>query len=371
MIRMPASTAENLRTFVAQNIRSHWNGSKDGLIGVEIRARSISIAQLRRDGEDRSLRAHWEIPLSPPRTESPAEFLSQAMEDFRQHWAPLKRMFRGNRVAVTLPHESIPFRILSVPTGSFADMQTEVQQELKQEPNLGSNFAFAAWPIHHGTEGFTEMAAVAVPTSSAHEIVHSLLECGLECQQLDALPSAIARLVATAQAHDSAFTSATPSAILHLGWNSSHLYCYQNERIGFGRALSRCGLKQVYQTIENQWHLNEQESDLLLTEFGFTKDAPNSKSDNYLQRILEPNLNRLHDEIKRTLTYVERQYPTQRPHVLWACGEGSKTLGLTEPLNQRLQIPVQKLPAYCPLGPDNFASSAVAQSLSAIEWEPE
>lgn len=342
-----------------------------GHIGIDIGSHAIQIAQqILCRGQTRSS-AQWQLPLAPEHRPDDASGLLAALQYLRSQWPELQTMFRGNRVALTLPMHLMPLRTLEIPTGTDAEMQTMIQEELGDERRERSPFTFACWEAHSAVGGLATMTAVAVDHEISQIVNSQLLACGLECCVLDCLPCVLARAAAGEQQRLGGEAAAAPYAILDFAGRTSQLYFCRDGQPHFCRTLSDCGLLAIHERLQTRLQLSTFESELLLSEVGLSETRTVSAATPTIGPLIAPTIDHLAEEVQRTLSYTSSQYADQFPERLWIFGAGAEIRELAPYLADQLAIEVQVWqPASAAVAMTGHpAVFAAANSLSAAPLE--
>lgn len=311
-----------------------------GHIGIDISSHAIQIAQQVLCHGQTRVSAQWQLPLAPEHRPDDASGLQAAFEHLRSQWPELRSMFRGNRVALTLPMHLMPLRTLEIPTGSAAEMRTMIHEELSDERRGRSPFTFACWEAHSAEGGLATMTAVAVDHEISQLVNSQLLACGLECCVLDCLPCVLSR-AAAAEEQRLGGEAAAPYAILNFAGKTSQLYFCRDGQPRFCRTLSDCGLLAIHERLQKRLHLSTFETELLLSEVGLTETRTVSTTAPTIGPLLAPTIDHLAEELQRTLSYTSSHYADQFPQRLWIFGAGAEIRELAPYLADQLAIPVQ------------------------------
>lgn len=362
-----------------------------GYIGIEIGSQTIQIAQQIRGSGRSQPSAQWQLSWAGDQNDPDLQGardlqgLDAALDQLLTQWPRLRSMFRGNRVALTLPPHLLPLRQFEIPAGSPTEMRAMVRDELSDELGFGKPFTFAFWNCKPATGDLAEVTVVAADYEISQRVTERLLECGLECRVLACLPTVLARAVqrASRRASDtfrraSDTLSAEPAAVLHIDDHAAQIVFCQQGRPGFCRSLGDCGLAPLHRLLSQHLQLTAEESQLLLGEVGLGPEPTSPRGRSLLTGLVAPALERLLEEIQRTLGYASAQYPDQFPKRLWITGGGAEVRSLDRFLAPQLSLDVCAAghsgvptpePATQPSA-GHPALFAAARQLSDSFWEP-
>lgn len=348
--------------------------AKRGYLGIDIGTQSIKLAQVSRSGRQWQLAAKWLLPLPPVGSGDVPESLDRVLAHLDAELPDLRYLFGGRRAAVALPLSLSNLRSMEIPRGSDPEMRAMVREELADEFAGSEGFEFDYWEMApsdvSASEGVTQLAALATRHQVIQRLTAGLRSAGLECQVLDGMSCVLARAVALADP----MVADQPSLALDLGYSSPHVVICRSGRPTFCRTLPACGMETLMQPIRDRLDLSDEQCQQLIHSVGIPLDTPQHRAPSATRTVFQlifPRLERLAQELKRTLSYISHQFPDQVPRRVTLFGGGALLPGLAEYLSASLGLPVAPWHPHshraAPCDPQ-FAA-AIALSLLAFQQD--
>jgi Tfp pilus assembly PilM family ATPase len=318
-------------------LRTFNRRRKPGLIGVDVGSRMIKLAQFTRTATTTKLTALRLVPVTSGRELTAdgieAGGIGESLDDvsIRQFG------FKGSRAACALPTSIAEPRSLQLPRASEAELRQMVESELKVDPATGSETVVDLWSPD-GTSGEEEMqkvSALAVRKNVAARCAEDLLASRLQCEFLDGIPFAMARAVNLV---DDDRTE--PVASLDWGHGSPLLTVSVNGEPRFSRVLRGCGFANVERATQKTLGTDWVQTARLLTACGLALDKTSHAHPAAvaLRRTLTPEVDRLAEQIRRTISFLGIQQRAILPKRLWVFGGGGTIGGVGEELSRRLNL---------------------------------
>jgi Tfp pilus assembly PilM family ATPase len=211
-----------------------------------------------------------------------------------------------------------------------------------------------------------QLTAVAVRSDIADGVAEELFRAGYHPRILDAAPSAMARAVRLCDPFCD-----EPTVALKIDDDSALFVLIRNGRPGFCRMLRGCGRRPLAEPLVAKLGMNAEECRQVLARHGIPAAAAagGSSTDPFFRLIAIP-LEKLVDELKRTLAFLDHGKPAERPTRVWLFGDGAAVRNLPTFLATRLEVPtVGWSPAFPAAGPVDDVRFGVAAGLSALAWE--
>jgi type IV pilus assembly protein PilM len=231
-------------------IGGKWNATRCP-IGIDFGGHSVKMLQLERlpakDASDTTT-PRWAVLAAAARTlplDLPAkgrarqEAVAHAIAELLDSGG-----FHGRRCVSCLPADAMQYKNLRVPQMPAADLCSAIEWEAKDRLKLDTAQAilqfYAAGEVRQGEELREEVILMAAPRTMVDEHVQILNDCGLDPVAIDAVPSALARVLASPAAAD-----AEPKleVILDVGYFSSKVIILRNGRVMFFKLIDIGGRK--------------------------------------------------------------------------------------------------------------------------------
>lgn len=354
--------------------------SKHGWIGLDIGASCIKLAQVVRRGEQLRLVDSAIVPraeswrdeemVAAPAVSAANEVASALIA------AP---QVAGRRTAAVL--SSTTCQLNSAPhveSGGSAQIAAIVDELATLDISLRDR-VFDYWPALGSKSGQNGIHVLSTSRSWSEGLTADLRAAGLNCQAIDGLPHVLARAVGLVHA-----TMATPIAALDWSYTGATFVLVDRSQPVYVRQLRNCSLSHAIDTIGEQLDLDEHEASGLLQSVDLAPLVGSSRDDvsAIVSDVIEPMLDRLVDELRRTLEHLHnlgKQMTPKRlflaPQLIYLFGGGGTVGGIERVLSDRLnrQVKCWKLSdeadeiatSHCT--PLCLLGSAVA--LSALAWE--
>ena len=349
-------------------------GRKNGLIGIELGTHALKLAQLERAGGKVRIAASAVLRRRETLQGGPrwsGDEISAALA--------LHPGFSGRRVACVLPMQLADLSALDVPPGKYSDRWAIVSYELSSMfPGEQRPRQFDFWETDPGVATHTATAQNVNVLSVSEDLVARLIGClseaGLTCEVMDGLPFALAR--ATSLAYPG--RRAVPRGAVEWGFTSGTFCVVLDGRPHFTRHLRNCGLSSTVDAVSRALGLSETEAMQLLAEYGLPGQGGGDGRCREIQTVLAEvtahSFGEMVDELNKTLSYVEMQYPAMLPEELCLFGDGAGVKNVASLLSEKVGRPVSpwRLHGYTINGCDTRQNSqerlGVAAALSALAW---
>src|SRR5688500_16081633 len=155
--------------------------AKRGWIGMDVGTRAIRLAQVERDGAGWRLAGRWIIC-----DESQAPLKAQAFQDgtfsrIASDFESLRKMFRGESAAISLPSSVVEMRSLELPVGTPEELLAMVQEELSAESADSRERAFDVWQCGDGsqTDDVSRVTVVSLEQEIAARVAADMFKAGV------------------------------------------------------------------------------------------------------------------------------------------------------------------------------------------------
>ena len=239
-----------------------------------------------------------------------------------------------NRVAVSLPAQRAFTRATRLPKMSDKELAEAVRTEAEQYIPAAIDELYLDYTRLRDTDDGIELFIVAMPKKIVDSYLLLTRMLGLEAVLFETSIGASAQLFA----HDK--RSNIPSVLIDFGSGSTDITIFNRGLVATGTVA--LGSDHVTKVIEKALNVTPDEALVLKSKYGLGS----SKIQKLIVKAVEPTLEALMKEIRRTIRYYEEHYPTDPPigQVL-TLGGGANMPGLADALTERLRLPVR---AYDP-----------------------
>ena len=248
--------------------------------------------------------------------------------------------FVGRRVVLATPSEQLMSSVIDMPpkdSGAPYDLITKQEFARLQRQQPGG-FEVCWWEVPRpARSSTTKVMAVGCAHTDSEPVIEAFTNCGLEVVALDAGVCAAVRACLHQLESDTGV-----SAVLDIGWHSSHLVLVHQGVVMIDRALSGTGIAKMQERVSLALGVETAEADALLQSVGLAvTDTSEAQSDERLHKVaprlcraLGTFLNDIAGEVEASFEYAGHQYPGAEPRRLILCGGGGAVPGLAEQLDK-------------------------------------
>jgi Tfp pilus assembly PilM family ATPase len=334
-------------------------------IGLDVGARWVKAAQLRREGAGRW---HLEAAARFPRLNQ--DVAADAKEARRIEEVLSRQGFRGRDVVLAAPTEKLMTDLLELPARTPA---TPFEQIMRAEVARihrcdASKLEIAHWdvPTSARTARGTQVLSVACQHADAEAVLDVFESVGLNVVGLDARSVAVARACGPVLAD----VAQRISVILMLDWNQASVVVMHQGVVVYERRLKESGIRRLHETIRTQLNLEAVAVDHVLEDVGLSEgavDDPAASSETVAQArgLIEAHLNAIVQDLRASLTYASHQYPEASAERVLVAGEGAAMPGVDRQLAGRTGLEVRKASAAELVSSPNNLLSLCTPALTA------
>jgi len=277
--------------------------------------------------------------------EKPESFILQSLQNF------LKNISVSEKKAVLIPpNNTFIIKRLQLPALPKAELAQSIRWQIKDEAAFDNSRAAIDFQIlkkltkEDGSE-LLDIILAAGDSDKLTTLVNIIKQAGLSCVAVTPAASAYAAMATRYLARN----DPGAIAILDLQEESSFFALYKDNHFDFYRELpvSISKLRQLLAdtliTESGKVQLTDEQINKVLFEDGVPVEG-SSYSDKALAgqiiSLLRPGLERLSQEIKRSLLYYDSQYKSGPAQSIHICGKASKIINLDKYLSAELSLPV-------------------------------
>ncbi|MFA6349459.1 MAG: pilus assembly protein PilM [Candidatus Omnitrophota bacterium] len=284
----------------------------------------------------------YEFPVAAQKD----EFILKSLQNF------LKESSGQDKEAVLIPSSgSYLIKRLQLPAVPKQELSQSIRWQIKEGVSFDNSKASLDFKIikkitkEDGSEVFDIIVAVADNDKLISE-VNIIKQAGLSCVAV--IPAAAA-YTGILSKYNSGQGKAGPVAILELQDDGCFIATYRDGQLDFYRELpvSISKLKQLLLatliTESGQAQLSGEQINKVLFEEGIPLEGSPYKDKamaGQIVSLLRPGLERLAQEIKRSLLYYDSQYQGGQVEKIFVCGKGSRIINLDKFLAAQISLPV-------------------------------
>jgi len=188
----------------------------------------------------------------------------------------------------------------------------------------------------------TENALILMTSQQqATQVAVDLSRIGLQCEVLDGLPLALARVLQM----NPTFRTDGPVGVIDWGGAAATMCVVIDGRPTFVRCVRNCGLGQVSQSLCQGLGISHDEAQQLLTRYGLP--APMTKNDalddvsTMIREVAAEPLNSMVDEVNRTMSFLKTHRPELVPSGISLFGGGATVRNVDAFLSAKAGVPVR------------------------------
>lgn len=303
------------------------------LFGLDIGHRTLRVMQLEPTRGKPRLKGYGSIAFDPSAVEDgvivkPELIAKPANKLFRQH---LIGDISTKRVAVALPASRAFARTAHFPNMSSADMLEAVRTEAEQNIPAPIDELFLDYSIRRSDENGCEVFVVGIRQDIVNSYLLLTRLLGLEAIMLETTIGASAELFALDKQSD------IPTVLVDFGGKDTDITIFNKGLVVTGTVAF--GGDDVTEIIQKTLNVPEDEAVVLKSKYGL---GQHNKIQRMINKSLEPSLQQLLKEIRRTIRYYEERYPNEEPiGQVMVMGGGSNIPGLSEYLTGLLKLPTR------------------------------
>jgi type IV pilus assembly protein PilM len=234
------------------------------------------------------------------------------------------------RVAVSLPASRTFTRAVQLPKMNAKDIDDAVHTEAEQYiPISPDNLCMDYTPIREDVDGI-EVFVVAIPKDIVDSYLVLTRMLGLEAVLFDSAIGASARMFS----YDK--LSNIPAVLVDFGAESSDLTVFNHGLVVTGTVSF--GGDDITQTLAKSLHISSTEAVTIKSKYGLSASIYQKQ----VSEAIEPLLELLLKEIRRTIRYYEQRYNKEPPiGQVVTMGGGANMPGLVDYLTERLRLPAR------------------------------
>jgi type IV pilus assembly protein PilM len=234
------------------------------------------------------------------------------------------------RVAVSLPANYAFTRAVKLPRMNDKDLAEAIRNEVEQYIPVHTEDLYLDYtPLHTDVETM-ELFVAAMPKKIVDSYLALTRMLGLEAVLFETSIGAGAQSFARDKHSD------IPAVLVDFGSVSTDLTIFNRGLLVTGSV--GFGGDNVTKIIEKALDVTTHEAFIIKTKYGLGV----SKKQKLIQQAMEPSLQELLNEIRRTIRYYEEHYPNDLPiGQVVIIGGGANMPGIADFLTDRLRLPVR------------------------------
>lgn len=304
------------------------------MFGFDIGRSSIKIMQIEQSPKQTSVIGYGTMTFDPQAIKKgvivePETIIKAAYELIEKH---IVGKVTTRHVAVSLPNAYSFSRVITLPKMNQADLENAVQLEVDQSIPMPLDELYYDFSIASKLEdGGYEIQIVACPK----EIIDSYLvvfeALGLEVSLIESNISAVTRIVVHAEAHE------VSTLIVDIGSTACDLSIYDGSAIRATGTVD-CSGERITQHIADALGVSVQQAHSIKTRYGLEL----SKKQAEITKAVEPELNKLINEIRKVMRYFSDRDSSGHPiGQIIILGGGANLPGLSTFITDKTRVPTR------------------------------
>ncbi len=234
------------------------------------------------------------------------------------------------RAAISLPIGRAFTRSIDLPKMHDKDLAEAVKTEVEQYIPAAADDLYVDYSVLPRNNNKTTVFIVAMPRKIVDSHLQLMRMLGLETVLVQTTSSSGARLFGRDSQSD------LPAVLVDFGSASADITIFDNGPTVSGTVA--CGGEEITKLISGALDVSEREAVIIKTKYGLAL----SKKQKQIETALEPPLNLLVREIRRTIRYYEERAKSKRSiSQVVIMGGGANMPGLTDYMTNALRIPVR------------------------------
>ncbi|HTQ11314.1 MAG TPA: type IV pilus assembly protein PilM [Fimbriimonadaceae bacterium] len=321
--------------------------AKKSTVGLDFGHHSIKAMQLEKTAEG------WKV-IKIASAPTPREAMKDGViVDASLMSLVLKQLLRENHIGATTAHiavsgGSVVVRPVKIPLMAEAALRKSIKLEAGRYVPSSAEDSFVEFEIlGEAEEGQMDVLVVAAPK----DIVETRLEvceaAGLEVESVDIEAFAIYRSIVEADpARD---WSDKTIAVIDIGATTTNVSVVPNGSFAMSRTIPNGG-QMLTEALKNYFKLSEEDAESGKSQLDF-RELTNEvvPRENPPLRVLQPHVDDLVREIRRSLNYYQSQQQDAKKgsvDALLLTGGGAKLMGLSEYMGHKLGIETLSLDVF-------------------------
>ena len=305
------------------------------IFGLDIGRSSIKVMQIDVDSKQTPLvRAYGTTSFNPDAIKEGVvvdhkEVVKAAHNLIEKH---LVGKLTTNRVAISLPNSHSFSRVLSLPKMSNKDLSEAVRMEVDQSIPMPIEDLYYDYSIIRNLEdGSKDIQVVASPCTIVDSYIEVFDALGLEVALVESNIAAVTRIVAYAEAHE------VSTLIVDIGSTACDISIYDGSAIRATGTVD-CSSERITSAIAKALNVSHEKAQNIKTRYGLEL----SKKQKEITAAVEPELNKLINEIRKVMRYfADRESGGHPIGQIIILGGGANLPGLSTYITSRTRVPTR------------------------------
>ncbi len=304
------------------------------VFGFDIGRSSIKVMQINQGSKTAVVTGYGTINFNPQAIHKgiivdPEEVIKAAYELIENQ---LTGQLSTKSVAVSLPNAYSFNRILELPMMDKKDLEAAIELEVSQSIPLPLDDLYYDFEVtRQMSDDVQEVQLQACPKQIIDSYIGVFDALGLQVALIESNISAVTRMVIQAEAHD------VTTLIVDFGSTACDLSIYDDNTIRITSTVD-CSGDAITQMIAHKLKISDQQAHSIKTRYGI---EVSKKQDSILEAV-EPELNKLINEIRKVIRYFSERTSNQMAiGQIIILGGGANLPGLSGYITDKTRLPAR------------------------------
>jgi type IV pilus assembly protein PilM len=304
------------------------------MFGFDIGRSSIKIMQINQTNGQSTVAGYGTLTFDPRAIENgviidPESIIKTAHDLIEKH---MVGKLTTRHVAVSLPNAHSFSRVVTLPKMNQKDLATAIKLEVDQSIPMDIEELYYDYSVVQTLkDGSIEVQVVACPRKIVDSYLLVFKALDLEVGLIESNISAVTRIVVHAEAHD------VSTLIVDIGSTACDLSIYDGSAIRATGTVD-CSGERITQNIAEALGVSLQQAHSIKTRYGLEF----SKKQDTITKAVEPELNKLINEIRKVMRYFADRDTNGNPiGQIIILGGGANLPGLSTHITSRTRVPAR------------------------------
>lgn len=314
---------------------------KQTFVGIDIGHHSIKIAQVDKAGRGWQMSKFTSI-RTPADTVKESVIIDPEVVGYAIRQAMREAGITASSALIAVSGGSVVVRPVRIPKMNEATLRKSIKFEASRYvPNSVEDSFIEFEILGDADELQMDVLIVAAPKDVVESRVKACKVAGLDVECVDVEPFAAYRSLFEANAHAEADEKTV--VLIDIGGSTTSMSVVHAGKFAMARSLSQGG-QTLTDALKNYFKLNDEDAESGKAQLNVAELIETSPKENPPLRVVQPHLDDMIREVRRSLNYYQSQgvegAPNQRNvDLVVLSGGGAKMTGLAEYVSHKLGMP--------------------------------
>lgn len=284
--------------------------SRDALLGVDIGSSSVKMVRLRRDSGRWQIANRLTLPIDQAEPDALTDDLLAGRIGQQLHLLNQRRLTGHEECCCVLPTGLTDVRTVEVPQGSEREVNMMAAEALRDA--FGEEYdrrVTRLWAHRYAPHELAMVSGLSTRTDVGEQIVADLNLAGFDCRSMLTLPFTLAK----AASMSACARGPQPVGLISWQHSGATLVITKDDRPEFMRNLRDCSGRTAEQLLQDGLGVSREEAVSVLSTFGLPGPGDTSGISQAVAGMLQPQIQQLAAEVKKTFLYLRHHLPTLLP----------------------------------------------------------